>query len=142
MVVKCAGCGKSFEGKRSTARFCGATCRKRGSRRGGGKVVSIGKAGVDQAGDDDDRTPLELPLVDVYADALREAGRLETPLGQHVIVLAAKMVGAFETGSGVAALSRQLDVVFDKAMRGVARGDSLDEFSERLRAKQAAARGG
>jgi len=130
--VECAGCGKTFEGKRSTAKYCGPTCRQRGKRRGPVEVVELP---VDQP------AAVELGLVDVYRAALLEADRLNTPLGQHVLTLARKMTSAFETGSGVAALSRQLDAVFDKAMRGVARGDSLDEFTERLRAKQAAARG-
>jgi hypothetical protein len=131
--LSCAGCGKTFEAKRSDAKFCGATCRQRGRRRGPVEVVVELPVGLDQA------PAVELGLVDVYRAALVEADRLNTPLGQHVLTLARKMTSAFETGSGVAALSRQLDAVFDKAMKGVARGDSLDEFTERLRAKQAEA---
>ena len=129
MEVTCAGCGIEFEGKRSTAKYCGPTCRKRGQRRGGPVVA------VDQ-GDELEPVPAAVGLVESYREALAEADRLNTPLGQHVLTLAQKMTGAFETGSGIAALSKQLDAVFDKAMAGIKRGDAVDEFSARLKAKQ------
>lgn len=137
MKVTCGGCGKPFEAKRSTAKFCGATCRKRASRRG--PALTVVDQGEQQQPDDETppAPPAVVDLVGVYRSALTEVDRLDTPLGQHVLVLAAKMVSAFETGSGVAALSRQLDAVFDKAMKGVTRGDAVDEFTERLRRKQA-----
>lgn len=141
-VCAAAGCRRSIEGKRSGARFCSDTCRKRSRRRAEPAVVV--ELGGDEGGDEKPlatgSAPREPEIVAVYRSALVDAGRLETPLGQHVLVLARKMVGAAETGSGVAALSRQLDAVFDKAMKGVARGDSLDEFTKRLQAKRAAAR--
>lgn len=97
-------------------------------------LVDVGQVGDGQPAPDDE-------FVGEYVDALLEAGRLETPLGQHVLVLARKMTAAFETGSGVAALSRQLEAMFDKAMQGVRRGDAVDELEQRRQAKVAAARG-
>lgn len=137
MKVICGGCGKPFEAKRSTAKYCGPTCRKRASRRGPALAVVDNDQG-EQPDDGQAPAPRDGDLVGVYRAALVEVDRLDTPLGQHVLVLARKMMSAFETGSGVAALSRQLDVVFEKAMSGVSRGDAVDEFTARLRAKQAA----
>lgn len=89
MQVVCGGCGDTFEAKRKTAKYCSGTCRTRGNRRSG-----------------------EAPAV---ANGLSESTRaelarlrkLDTVQGQQVMVIALRMESLFETGSAVAALSRE-----------------------------------
>lgn len=134
MLKTCAGCGVEFESKRSDKRYHDATCRKRGSRRGPVEVdVTVVQA----------PTSTEPALVAAYRAKLAEVDRVNTPEGQHVLLLAQKMTNAFETGSGVAALSRQLDAVYAQVMKGVNRGDALDDLTRRRQEKlEAAARAG
>lgn len=71
---------------------------------------------------------------------LQDADRLDTVLGQQALALAAQIVSPFQTGAGVASLSKELRAVMAEAMRGVAAAaDPVDELRRRRDAKRAAA---
>jgi hypothetical protein len=68
---------------------------------------------------------------------LEAAGRLDSVLGQQALRLAQQMSG-FETGGGMAALSRELRATMAEATRGAAvAADPLDELKARRDAKRA-----
>ena len=92
MQVTCAGCGESFEAKRKTAKYCSGTCRTRGNRRADeAPVATSASAGLSES------TRAELARL----------RKLDTVQGQQVMVIALRMESLFETGSAVAALSRE-----------------------------------
>ena len=107
MIRVCGVCGKSFEGKRPNATFCGAACRQRNARALADRVPVV-------AG------PVAGPVVD---DALVAAakvellgvGKLDSLLGQQAVVLAACMA-ASESASAITLLSRELRAVMDAAL--------------------------
>ncbi len=120
----CAACRRPLTGKRSDARFCDATCRKRGSRRPETPVAA--------------ETPDSGGLLDALRRELDDAGRLETALGQQAIALAVKLASPHDTGSAMAAVSRELRAVREEALRGAEQAaDPLDELRLRRDAKRA-----
>lgn len=70
---------------------------------------------------------------------LSEAGVLETTAGQSAILLARRLSSGQETGSAMAALSKQLQALVSEAMSSVAKVDRMDEIKKRRDAKLAAA---
>jgi hypothetical protein len=111
----CEGCGASFVA-RSGAKFCGATCRKRGSRR-----VKPG-----------DAAPVAVDLLASVEADLSAGRRLETFLGQQAVTLARSMSSGLHTGSALAALSKELRAVMDEALKGAsAVADPVDEVRDR-----------
>jgi hypothetical protein len=136
MRVRCSVCGKPFEAQRPTAKYCGSTCRVRQSRKA--------KPAPDPASETPVVTPIkpletvEDSLVTAVKADLEAAGRLETALGRQALRLAERMGSAFDTGSAIAALSRELRAVMAEALSGGEKaGDSLDELAAR-RVKKAA----
>jgi hypothetical protein len=134
MRVRCSACGKPFEAERSTAKFCGATCRKRQSRKAG------------PVADMPDPTPIAPPetakdsLVDAVKADLKAAGRLDSALGRQALRLAERMGSTFDTGSAIAALSRELRAVMAEALQnGAKAADGLDELAARRAQKAAGA---
>jgi hypothetical protein len=131
----CAECGDPFEAKRSTAKYCGTTCRSRASvNRTSGKTVTPRRV----------TPPVELPvspsLVESASRELEAAGRLDTVLGQQALLLAAQMAAAKGSGSAAAALSRELRAVMDAALAGAPKAaDSLDELAKRRERKASGA---
>ncbi|GAA3781268.1 hypothetical protein [Micromonospora maritima] len=128
MTTSCEGCGRSFEAKRSSARFCGATCRKRVSRRPAGLPPA---EPVDaSSGESDLVTSVRLELV--------AARRLDTVLGQQALVLAARL-DVPDTGSAVAALNKELRATMEAALKGAEEsGDSVDELKARRERRRGA----
>lgn len=122
MQRNCDVCGRPYEAKRSTSRYCGSGCRARKSQQPGVVPAPV--------------TPLtatELPstgLAVVTTSELEAAGRLNTTVGQQAVSLALRIEASFgDTGSSVAALHKQLDALMDKALAGVAlASDPLDEL--------------
>lgn len=122
MAVKavCAACGESFTAQRSTARYCSETCKKRAQR---APVASDGVSG----------------LLATIQDQLRAAGRLETVPGQQALEVARQMTAPRQSGSAVAALSKELRALMAEAMKGVAVvADPVDELRRRRDAKRSA----
>ncbi len=118
----CAACGDSLEGRPGKTRFCDATCRKRASRRSGPPVVDA---------------PESDGLLNALRCELAVAGRLETALGQQALALAVKLASPFDTGSAMAAVSRELRAVREEALRGAEQAaDPLDELRLRRDAKR------
>jgi len=113
----CSVCTKVFPAKRSTAKFCGPTCRSRANRTGGTVAVLP-----------------EHPsgLVAVTKRELEAAGRLDTVLGQQAMELAGRIVSPFSTGAAVGTLSKELRTVMSEALKGAAVvADPLDELRDR-----------
>ncbi len=105
-------------------RFCDATCRKRASRR---PDEAPGTFEPDGGG-----------LLDALRRELEAAGRLDTALGQQALALAVKLSSPFDTGSAMAAVSRELRAVREEALRGAEQAaDPLDELRLRRDAKRA-----
>lgn len=132
----CEVCGKAFQAKRN-ARICGPTCRKRASRKTKSALKPVPerrKAPVVPI----PSPPEELPLVEATRRELEAAGRLDTALGQAAMRLAGRMHSEFDTGSALAALSKELRAVMAETLKDATpHSDSLDELAAR-RAKKAA----
>ncbi len=84
----------------------------------------------------------EVPASGGLLEALRRelaaAGRLDTALGQQALALAVKLSSPFDTGSAMAAVSRELRAVREEALRGAEQvADPLDELRLRRDAKRA-----
>ncbi|MFI9817585.1 hypothetical protein [Saccharothrix variisporea] len=87
-----------------------------------------------------DTTASVPPLVATYRERLEVAGRLDSPEGAHVLLLASLLTGGAHTASGAAALSRELRAAMEVALEGAPREpDKLDELAARRAAKAAGA---
>jgi hypothetical protein len=73
------------------------------------------------------------PLVAAVEAGLRDAGRLGSSVGQQALHLAIRMTtSAFDTGSSVAALNKELTVTMQRALKDVIIGvGPLDELRVR-----------
>lgn len=123
----CQGCGKSFESKRRDRKFCDATCRQRGHRRGGkpAAVTGLGKVA---------------PIVAAVRRELEVGERLDSALGQQALALAEQIASGYQSGSAIATLSRELRAVMAEALADAPRADdALDELAKRREAKAAGA---
>ncbi len=141
MTVTCEACGKTFEARRSTAKFCGATCRKRKER---GNAAPARKAA-------EARPPVRLvaseglpaqvagqPVVEAVRKELEAADRLDTALGQQAVRLAERLHSEYDTGSAVASVSRELRAVMAEALKDAgAAADPVDELAQRRQRKAA-----
>ncbi len=119
----CEACGRGLEGRRPQVRFCDPTCRKRGSRRSETPVAA---------------EPLYSGgLVEALRRELESAGRLETALGQQAVALAVKLASPFDTGSAMAAVSRELRAVREAALGGAGQDASpLSRARDELAARR------
>jgi hypothetical protein len=120
---KCASCGKPFEAKRATAKYCGDRCRQRKHRK--------------------PDAPSELPApVDIGVTAgvtattqaaLERADRADSPAGQAALALARRIdAGSAETGSALASMVRQHGVTLAEALRNATiEADPVDELRAR-----------
>jgi hypothetical protein len=102
----CASCGDDFEAKRSTAKYCSATCRKRAAR-----------SRPDPSTDTTSSSGDEHDLIATTRRELEAAGRVETFAGQLALQLAKRLATPDE--SGVSALSKELRTVMSAALDGV-----------------------
>jgi hypothetical protein len=132
MTRTCASCGRPFEATSHRATYCGPTCRKRASR--GAVVTDIAerRPGPTKA----------TGLVLAVTAELEEAERLETAMGQTALALAVRLESGVDTGSAVAALTRELRATMEAATAGArAVGSPLqqmrDELAERRRVRGA-----
>lgn len=133
MQRNCDLCGRSYDAKRSTSKFCGVNCRNRNVRRAkpahSEPAVQASAPEIDAVQVDD--------LVAVTKAELEAAGKLNTSLGQQAVRLAERM-RSFDTGGGLAALSREFRAVMAEATRGVKVSvDVVDELRARRDAKRA-----
>lgn len=131
MQRSCDACGRSYEAKRATSKYCGSNCRTRVSRAGGAPQPKVVVA-LDRP------TGLLGDLVDVTRRRLEAVDRLDTVLGLQAVFLADQLVngGRAESGSSLASLSKELRAVMDAALEGVAKAaDPVDELRRRREAK-------
>jgi hypothetical protein len=140
MVGNCAFCGKEFRAKRSDAKTCSQRCRDMQKARNKiNKNAPVG-AIVGQVGlvsPISDPSPGRPSLVfDMTQQALVKAGRLGTPLGAIALVVAGRLDNSlFDTGSGVVALSRELDRLLADVLKAAEPPDELDDLERRRRDK-------
>lgn len=128
MRVTCAVCEAEFEARRSTAKFCSATCRQRQHRR-------PGEAGTRSA------------LVSKVEREMRKAGVLDSVDGELAVTLARQITAPGATG--VAGLIKQLNDCRARALAtstSVAQStatesDPIDEMKERRERKAREAAG-
>lgn len=130
MLKQCEFCGRGFEARRDSARFCGDTCKKR-AQRAGTAAPSVGSEAPSEDG----------PLAKITYDTLDEAGVLETVAGAQALLLARRMETGHETGAAIAALSKQLQTIVDSALASVKRQDAMDEVTRKRDEKLRRARG-
>jgi hypothetical protein len=122
----CEACGGEFDAPK--ARFCQrpeckrmrSTLRKRSERRGA--VVALPPSDVEARSN-----------VEVTRAALVAADRLDSPAGVNALTLAARLDSCgTDTGSAVAALSKQHLAALDAAVSGATRvADPVDELRQR-----------
>ena len=135
MKRDCAVCSRSFEYRRPEAKYCGPVCRNRASKSAttGAPLVTTppkGAAMSKPAG------PGSQDLVAAITAQLDGAGLLGSAVGHQALQLARRM-GEYDTGGGLASLSRELRAVMSEAMRaGTAAEDPLDELRARRDAKR------
>lgn len=115
MQRNCDGCGRSYEAKRKTSRYCGSLCRTRASRAGESKPKIVGLPGAAELAGQTADAPTFVGSVQFE---LEQAGRLNTVLGQQAIVLAEQMLRPINTGASVASLSKEFRAVMAAAMDG------------------------
>lgn len=110
VTVTCGQCGESFEAERQTRKYCGDRCRQQARRRTSeSEAAEIVEA---IAG---------VPLVDLLGQTradLEEMNKTDTVLGQQALVVATRMTSAKDTGSAIAALSRELDRIMLRLRSG------------------------
>jgi len=117
MIRDCAVCGERYTAQNSRSTYCSDRCRKRNQRSGATTVTSL--------------EPKPGPLVTVTARHLSLANALDTPAGQLALLLAWAMESPYESGSGVAALSKELTRVMQIIEGEQVTRDPLDELQAR-----------
>lgn len=125
----CDVCGRTYDAKRPSSRFCGATCRKRHQRSPGVAAVPAPTVLAAAPGGLHAATHAELEAAD----------RLETALGAAALALASRVdSGSAEQGSAFAALVREHRAALAEALRGAnPAANPLDELKARRDRKRA-----
>lgn len=119
----CEVCGRIYDAKTKRSRFCTSTCRSRNMR--GAEPPPIAAL-------------IDVSLESTTKQKLEDAGVLDTVLGQQAMRLAVQM--SVETGSSLAALSRELRATMLEALSsGEQADDVVDELRARREARRAAA---
>ncbi|MBB3041011.1 hypothetical protein [Nocardioides soli] len=120
MQKDCAQCGEVFEAKRSTAKYCGDRCRQQARR----KVPAAEAEAIEP----------RLPSIVTTTQAeLTRIGKLDTVLGAQAMTLAQRMTSMKDTGSAIAALSRELDRVMLRVAAGAAKQEDQLASARRRR---------
>lgn len=131
LTIDCAVCGGRFTAKRHTAKYCSPRCRMRASRapekpplrQESAPIVALAPKASGDTG-----------LLMVTLNALEQADRVDTPMGQATILIARLLdSGIQDTGSSIAALIRQYDASLTKALDGAQRVESPLERGRRAR---------
>lgn len=136
MDRECEACGRRFEARSKLARFCAeADCQRRRARARKqkqltGRVVDLRPAS--------EPTESDVSTYSTTLSSLTECGRVETPLGQAALRLAARIDGSSsDSGSSLAAMVRELAKTLTQAMAGSGMaGDPVDELKSRREARQ------
>ena len=125
----CDCCGRTYEAKRSTSRYCTDICRMR-AKRGTPMPLHVVERPAEQQPKPDGS------LLGSVLVALNEAGTIDAPAGRLAAQLAARLCdpNANDSGSAVAALARELRAVLAEAIpTRAASASPLDAIREGLR---------
>ena len=136
MTRECDQCGKSFEAKRSTAKYCGSTCR---ARRATGqppvKLASPADVTPLPRPDAGERGPVAAATLIMLTDCARES----TPLGVLALHLAATIDDLMTPANAKAALAKSLRETLAEAVKGANVADNpVDELRRKRDLKRAA----
>ncbi|WP_202235285.1 hypothetical protein [Actinacidiphila reveromycinica] len=133
-MVRTCDCGKEFEAKRSSARYCSERCKKRAQRRPGGVEADV-KVLPRPADDEGDGA-----LAEVVRAELAAVARAETSAGQVALALARRIDGAEqESGASLAALVKEFRASLAAATAGAeVETDPIDELRAHVQRKRAA----
>ena len=134
----CEVCEGPFVAARASARFCGATCRKRASR---GAVSVRRKPGGSPPATRPVLAVLEGESIEAATRAeLAAVGREQSSEGQKALLVARRLdEGVRDTGMGLAAVMRAHSAALAEAVKGAATaGDPVDELKARRDRKRAA----
>lgn len=126
-LVTCAQCGESFEAARATAKFCGPRCRQQSRRAMPRKAPE--PVAVD-AEPDGEETPRILVVTRTEVERMKKT---DTVLGQQALELAARLASPKDTGSAIAAVSRELDRVMLRLQSGAAQAEDQLASARRRR---------
>ena len=141
MKANCTVCGTPFDALRSSARYCGSTCRKRASR---AKTSGTPRAARRHASPDrpalyvvptaapaEPKEGLEPPCGTVERYTRQQlGGDSESVLGAQCIAIARRIdSGRDVSGSAVASLSKELDRLIDKAIMRQLDADTSDPLN-------------
>lgn len=140
MTATCGSCGREFETKRASAKFCGDACRKRAQRAPGGRQAAAQERPAAKPAAPPRAAPVPSgQLVVRTTEALVKVDRLDTYAGQQAIALAQRIESPFETGQAVSSLSKELSRVMDEILSSAAAGGTnpIDELRRRRDAKRA-----
>lgn len=136
MQVICGACSEPFEAKRSSAKWCGETCRKRGAR-----APAVVEPAVPA---DKNREAVRAAGKSFEAATLAELESLnsvDTLEGRQLLYLASRMSNPAETGAAAAALSREFSRLMDELRARRPKADAVDEVrAKRDRIAREAAR--
>lgn len=134
-MLRTCECGKRFEAKRASARYCSERCKKRAQRRPGGVDAEVKELPRPASEDTPDG-----PLGSVARAELAAVDRESTAAGQLVLALARRIDTAEgETGASLAALVKEFRASLAAAVAGAERAaDPVDEVRlQRERKRQA-----
>jgi hypothetical protein len=129
----CDACGRPYTAKRETSRFCSTACRVAFHEGRPKRVVPSGVV---------DRPPAERGFV--YEATLKQLERLrpeDESLYATALVLALRLdgaIGSAESGSSVAALTKELRATVAACAATAVAVDTVDELSERRKNRQRA----
>lgn len=122
MERTCEGCGVRYVAKTKRSRFHSPKCAERSRKRrkrAAGDVVPIDAGQIPS-------------VVAMTREVLVEADRVNTPAGANALRLAAKLDAGGDTGSAMAALSKQHLAALEVATADVEReGDVVRDLEER-----------
>ena len=129
----CDACGAPYEAIRANARFCSDRCRKRTAR----KPKPLTEMPTVPT---DDAPLVTSQLSKTVTEELIAGGVLDTSPGQAALLLAQRMeLGATDTGSAVAAMSRELRSLMAEALgKSEAVSDPMDELKARRESRRTA----
>jgi hypothetical protein len=135
----CEVCGKPFDAKRRTAKYCSNEHRvqaQRGAATGTATVVALGVAPAPPA--DSRRERESGPLESAARTELEAVGRAETLAGGVVLALARRIdqAGPDDTGSGFAALTKELRASLAAAVAGAEQSDEVDRVRKQREEKR------
>ena len=126
-LVTCAQCGESFEAARATAKFCGPRCRQQSRRAMPRRAPETVAVDVEPDGEE---TPRILVVTRTEVERMKKT---DTVLGQTALELAARLASPKDTGSAIAAVSRELDRVMLRLQSGAAQAEDQLASARRRR---------